>query len=149
MDLFTKEEQKASFPKFEIHRKDFPDMFNLILWGGMPEPQDTLEEFPNVKVCTPGNSCIHEFNKFDVKPKSMSLLTFKRQEVTLETIPLQAARPFIYRLLTTNHLEECLRKNSSAKNINNILEKEVMYLIQEFYEGCNRTLIQTKTLEKN
>lgn len=41
-------------------------MFNLILWGGMSEPGEDLEEHPNVKIFTPGSVGIHEFNKNDV-----------------------------------------------------------------------------------
>lgn len=61
-----KDDHKPSFPKLEVHRSDFPDMFNLILWGGMAEPGEGLEEHPNVKVFTPGNVSIHDFNKNDV-----------------------------------------------------------------------------------
>ena len=64
--VFYKDQHKASFPKFEIHRLDLPDMFNLILWGGMAEPVNELEEHPNVKIYTPGNCSIHEFNRNDV-----------------------------------------------------------------------------------
>lgn len=63
----SQDEHKVSFPKFEIHRKDLPDMFNLILWGGMAEPADCLEELENVKICTPGNCSLHDLNKYDVK----------------------------------------------------------------------------------
>lgn len=74
-----------------------------------------------------------------VKPKSVGLLTIKKQEILLETIQLKTARPFIYRQLQTSYLQECLKKNPSAKNIDNILEKEIMFLIQEFYEGHKKT----------
>lgn len=60
-----------SFPKFEIHRKDLPDIFNLILWGGMSEPADAFEQLENVKICTPGSCCVHEFNKYDVLPSNV------------------------------------------------------------------------------
>ena len=56
----------------------------------------------------------------------------------MENIPLKSSRPFIFRQLTTNFLQECLRKNPSSKNIDNILEKEIMFLINEFYENHKR-----------
>lgn len=114
-------------------------MFNLVLWGGMAEPGSEFEDHPNIKIYTPGSCATHDFNKNDVKPKSVGLITVRKQEVSLETIPLKSTRPFIFRQLTTNFLQECLHKNPSAKNIDNILEKEVKYLINEFYESCKRS----------
>jgi hypothetical protein len=32
-------------------------------------------------------------------------------------------------------LENCLRKNPSSKTLDNILEKEVKYLVEEFYSA--------------
>lgn len=69
----------------------------------------------------------------------MGLLTITKTEVVVEQIKLKSARPFIYRSIYTNFLQDCLKKNPSAKNIDNILEKEIMFLINEFYENVKKS----------
>ena len=73
-----------------------------------------------------------------MKPKSIGVLTIKRQDFKLETFELKTARPFIFRQLTTTFLNECLNKNPSAKNIDGILEKEIRFLVLEHYEPYKR-----------
>ena len=136
--------KKDSFPKLEIHLHDFPQIFDLVLWGGEAEPGLDFEKNSDKKVYTPGNACIHDFNKFDVLKKTVGLLTIKKKEIKLETIPLQSSRPFIYRQITSGFLEECLRKNPSSKTLTNILEKEILYLVQEFYQNSKTMLRQVR-----
>jgi hypothetical protein len=62
----TQDKRRDSFPKLEIHPQDFPDLFNLILWGGEAEPFEGVNGLQGCQVLSPGNAAIHEFDKHDV-----------------------------------------------------------------------------------
>lgn len=63
----------------------------------------------------------------------MSFLNINNSEVTHRIEPLRTARSFIHRVINTTYLEESLAKNTALKTLEGVLEKEAMFLIQDFY----------------
>lgn len=70
-----------------------------------------------------------------VKLKSLSLISVTQSQLVVTQKPLESGRPFIHRQIYSSFLENCLRKNPSSKTLDNILEKEVKYLVEEFYSA--------------
>lgn len=127
-----KDNPNFSYPIEEIHPGLFPNIFDLIIWGG-ENNQLKLQTQQGRTVYSPGNASVTDYEIDKDEKRSVGLIQIEKGNIKIEPIILSSPRPIIYRKLYLNEYDSQIKSKHKNMTYEYCLENEINFRLNSFF----------------